>query len=188
MFSVLLSSGRHAVRSKLVEVQLEYFFVFLPTSSQLEIFHFSSYCYWMATLFFQTHSLDMKSVTRNLKISLNATKRSQRRKRWLFAQVYLSKNYMQLDNNFTFFVCYELFLCIFIESFHLHWWLLALMLNLIHQIFIMICNYNFWHALHIEIHQLVHHLQRVTDEDIEALLSDEIFQPKVIWSLADVQV
>jgi hypothetical protein len=32
-------------------------------------------------LFFQTCSLDMKSVTRNLKISLNATKRSQRRKR-----------------------------------------------------------------------------------------------------------
>ncbi|ONM19858.1 2-isopropylmalate synthase 1 chloroplastic [Zea mays] len=29
--------------------------------------------------------------------------------------------------------------------------------------------------------------KRVTDEDIEALLSDEIFQPKVIWSLADVQ-
>ncbi|XP_066355837.1 2-isopropylmalate synthase A-like [Miscanthus floridulus] len=29
--------------------------------------------------------------------------------------------------------------------------------------------------------------KRVTDEDLEALLSDEIFQPKVIWSLADVQ-
>uniref|UniRef100_A0A0E0F9E1 2-isopropylmalate synthase n=1 Tax=Oryza meridionalis TaxID=40149 RepID=A0A0E0F9E1_9ORYZ len=29
--------------------------------------------------------------------------------------------------------------------------------------------------------------KRVTDEDIEALLSDEIFQPKVFWSLADVQ-
>ncbi|KAF8706511.1 hypothetical protein HU200_030787 [Digitaria exilis] len=29
--------------------------------------------------------------------------------------------------------------------------------------------------------------KRVTDEDIEALLSDEIFQPKVIWSLSDVQ-
>ncbi|GJN28352.1 hypothetical protein PR202_gb16463 [Eleusine coracana subsp. coracana] len=29
--------------------------------------------------------------------------------------------------------------------------------------------------------------KRVTDEDIEALLSDEIFQPKVIWSLVDVQ-
>ncbi|XP_062182643.1 2-isopropylmalate synthase A-like [Phragmites australis] len=29
--------------------------------------------------------------------------------------------------------------------------------------------------------------KRITDEDIEALLSDEIFQPKVIWSLADVQ-
>ncbi|KAK8450190.1 hypothetical protein SEVIR_7G327500v4 [Setaria viridis] len=29
--------------------------------------------------------------------------------------------------------------------------------------------------------------KRVTDEDIEALLSDQIFQPKVIWSLADVQ-
>ncbi|VAI15575.1 unnamed protein product [Triticum turgidum subsp. durum] len=29
--------------------------------------------------------------------------------------------------------------------------------------------------------------KRVTDEDIEALLSDEIFQPKVIWSLGDVQ-
>ncbi|KAL6847414.1 hypothetical protein ACP4OV_023267 [Aristida adscensionis] len=27
----------------------------------------------------------------------------------------------------------------------------------------------------------------ITDEEIEALLSDEIFQPKVIWSLADVQ-
>lgn len=31
-------------------------------------------------------------------------------------------------------------------------------------------------------------LQRITDEDIEALLSDEIFQPKVIWSLGDLQV
>ncbi|XP_037440330.1 2-isopropylmalate synthase A-like isoform X2 [Triticum dicoccoides] len=30
-------------------------------------------------------------------------------------------------------------------------------------------------------------VERVTDEDIEALLSDEIFQPKVIWSLGDVQ-
>ncbi|XP_015697552.2 2-isopropylmalate synthase A [Oryza brachyantha] len=29
--------------------------------------------------------------------------------------------------------------------------------------------------------------KRVTDEDIEALLSDEIFQPKVFWSLVDVQ-
>ncbi|CAO2140811.1 unnamed protein product [Urochloa humidicola] len=29
--------------------------------------------------------------------------------------------------------------------------------------------------------------KRVTDEDIEALLSDEIFQPKVIWSLGHVQ-
>ncbi|TVU27050.1 hypothetical protein EJB05_29628, partial [Eragrostis curvula] len=29
--------------------------------------------------------------------------------------------------------------------------------------------------------------KRVTDEDIEALLSDEIFQAKVIWSLVDVQ-
>ncbi|CAD6269006.1 unnamed protein product [Miscanthus lutarioriparius] len=29
--------------------------------------------------------------------------------------------------------------------------------------------------------------KRVTDEDLEALLSDEIFQPKVIWSLAGVQ-
>ena len=85
----MLSSGRHAVRSKLVEVQLEYFFVFLATSPQLEIFHFSSYCYWMASLFFQTCSLDMKSVTRNLRTSLNATKRLQRRKRWLFSKTYL---------------------------------------------------------------------------------------------------
>ncbi|KAJ3684420.1 hypothetical protein LUZ61_013584 [Rhynchospora tenuis] len=30
--------------------------------------------------------------------------------------------------------------------------------------------------------------KRVTDEDIKALLSDEIFQPKVIWSLGDIQV
>ncbi|KAM3273806.1 hypothetical protein ACQJBY_043159 [Aegilops geniculata] len=30
-------------------------------------------------------------------------------------------------------------------------------------------------------------VERVTDEDIEALLSDEIFQPKVIWSLGDIQ-
>ncbi|XP_078175927.1 2-isopropylmalate synthase A-like [Carex rostrata] len=30
--------------------------------------------------------------------------------------------------------------------------------------------------------------KRVTDEDIEALLSDEIFQPKVIWSLGEIQV
>ncbi|KAJ4771883.1 2-isopropylmalate synthase 2 [Rhynchospora pubera] len=30
--------------------------------------------------------------------------------------------------------------------------------------------------------------KRVTDEDMEALLSDEIFQPKVIWSLGEIQV
>ncbi|XP_078152003.1 2-isopropylmalate synthase A-like [Carex rostrata] len=30
--------------------------------------------------------------------------------------------------------------------------------------------------------------KRVTDDDIEALLSDEIFQPKVIWSLGELQV
>ncbi|KAJ3681048.1 hypothetical protein LUZ60_015537 [Juncus effusus] len=29
--------------------------------------------------------------------------------------------------------------------------------------------------------------KRVTDEDIEALLSDEIFQPEVIWSLGEIQ-
>ncbi|XP_020101772.1 2-isopropylmalate synthase A-like isoform X2 [Ananas comosus] len=29
--------------------------------------------------------------------------------------------------------------------------------------------------------------KRITDEDIEALLSDEIFQPKVIWSLGELQ-
>uniref|UniRef100_A0ACD5VMF2 Uncharacterized protein n=1 Tax=Avena sativa TaxID=4498 RepID=A0ACD5VMF2_AVESA len=29
--------------------------------------------------------------------------------------------------------------------------------------------------------------KRVTDEDIKALLSDEVFKPKVIWSLVDVQ-
>lgn len=30
--------------------------------------------------------------------------------------------------------------------------------------------------------------QRVSDDDIEALISNEIFQPKVIWSLDDLQV
>ncbi|KAJ4780248.1 2-isopropylmalate synthase 2 [Rhynchospora pubera] len=30
--------------------------------------------------------------------------------------------------------------------------------------------------------------KQVTDEDMEALLSDEIFQPKVIWSLGEIQV
>jgi len=56
MFSVLVVQ-RKACREKLVEVQLEYFFIFLfflVTSLQLEVFHFSSYCYWMASLSFQT--------------------------------------------------------------------------------------------------------------------------------------
>jgi len=58
----------------------------------------------------------------------------------------------------------------------------------VYQIVTIICCFHFIHALCMGTHQLVHPLQRVTDEDIEALLSDEIFQPKVIWSLADVQV
>ncbi|XP_072967174.1 2-isopropylmalate synthase A-like [Typha angustifolia] len=30
--------------------------------------------------------------------------------------------------------------------------------------------------------------KQITDEDIEALISDEVFQPKVIWTLGDLQV
>ena len=31
-------------------------------------------------------------------------------------------------------------------------------------------------------------VQIVTDGDLEALLSDEVFQPKTVWRLADLQV
>ena len=30
--------------------------------------------------------------------------------------------------------------------------------------------------------------QRVTDADLRALVSDEVFQPEVVWKLHDVQV
>lgn len=30
--------------------------------------------------------------------------------------------------------------------------------------------------------------QHISDEDIEALIVDEIFQPQVVWSLVDLQV
>ena len=31
-------------------------------------------------------------------------------------------------------------------------------------------------------------LQRVTDADLRALVSDEVFQPTVLWKLLDLQV
>lgn len=31
-------------------------------------------------------------------------------------------------------------------------------------------------------------VQRVTDADLIALVSDEVFQPEVVWKLLDVQV
>ena len=31
-------------------------------------------------------------------------------------------------------------------------------------------------------------LQRVTDADLIALVSDEVFQPEVVWKLHDLQV
>ena len=78
----------------------------------------------------------------------------------------MSAQRLLLVNNFPLLFAMNFFLYIFIGSFHLRWGLLALMLNLIHQILIIICSCNFWHALHIETQRLVHHLQCVTDDYI----------------------
>lgn len=40
----------------------------------------------------------------------------------------------------------------------------------------------------LEINVSIFCWQHITDNDIEALVSDEIFQPEVVWSLGDLQV